>query len=383
MKEEETILSEIRSDGQIDILKGLAMISVIIVHSVVSMVLFRTFLFPFHIDQQIPIFFIIMGLNMGNSLRHRGYTKIKELYSQRYFFDRFNRIIYPFLLMYAISIIVAISLNGTITLELEQILGQLPARGPGRYFTTMAIQFILVFPLLYKLYILNPKAAIVVIFVIDISFQLFTQFSPFFYDSGEFTIFYINVLRYFSNLALGLWLSDHREYETSLKEFLKKNTFIVVGFAVSTGFLIAYNFFNFNFQIGDFRIGGAWVYQNYLTVFYPLMLVLLGIRFFPKKPSNILAKILAFIGKRSFHIYLVQVVFFSAILRLPKFQTAQDSFTLSEGLIILIEIFYNVFVCVVLGSGFYILSNKLLDAYLKTASSVKKALPPQSPIQKK
>lgn len=46
----------------------------------------------------IPVFLVIMGFNMGLSLRRRGETSLKKLYSRSYFKRKFWRYVFPFLI---------------------------------------------------------------------------------------------------------------------------------------------------------------------------------------------------------------------------------------------------------------------------------------------
>ena len=87
---------------EIDILKGFAIVSVIILHSLPSELL-SSWISILTIYQAVPIFFILIGRNYGASYLRRRYSTLGAIYSKDYFASNFNRIVLPFLLIFLIS----------------------------------------------------------------------------------------------------------------------------------------------------------------------------------------------------------------------------------------------------------------------------------------
>jgi peptidoglycan/LPS O-acetylase OafA/YrhL len=131
---------------QIDLLKGFAIISVIIIHSSFDVI---SSFSVFYIWQAVPIFIVLMGLNSGMSLNRKISVTIKSLISEKYFHKKIRRLIVPYLIFVLIAIIIWIVkkecplfTNPDSNYIIVTIL---------HYYLAIVIQFIFVFPLLYIL----------------------------------------------------------------------------------------------------------------------------------------------------------------------------------------------------------------------------------------
>ena len=60
----------------------------------------------------IPVFLVIMGFNMGLSFRRVENPSLRTLYSSRYFKGKFWRYIYPFIVLWIVSSLIGLSING-------------------------------------------------------------------------------------------------------------------------------------------------------------------------------------------------------------------------------------------------------------------------------
>ena len=134
---------------QIDILKALAIISVVILHTIPEEYLYSTFA-VFHIWQAVPVFMIIMGVNLAMSFKRREYHKLNEMYSLDYLLRRFERIVYPFILFFVLTFIFGIIKTimigeNRIYLGALSLIGFLPVTGPGNYFITLLFQLLIYF----------------------------------------------------------------------------------------------------------------------------------------------------------------------------------------------------------------------------------------------
>ncbi|WP_367121908.1 acyltransferase family protein [Methanohalophilus sp. DAL1] len=89
---------------QIDILKGFAIISVILLHTWPRELLLITGA-PFHIWQAVPIFIIIAGYVGALSYKRHQNSTLLQLYSIRLLSRRIKRIIVPFIVVFTIQII--------------------------------------------------------------------------------------------------------------------------------------------------------------------------------------------------------------------------------------------------------------------------------------
>ena len=86
---------------QIDLLKGLAIISVILLHTWPEKVLLITGA-PFHIWQAVPVFILIAGYVGTLSYKRRDTARLRQCYGRSLLSHRFKRILVPFTLLFII-----------------------------------------------------------------------------------------------------------------------------------------------------------------------------------------------------------------------------------------------------------------------------------------
>lgn len=304
--------SQVKNYFQVDLLKTFMIAFVIIDHALGYVNKWGLGLELWE-RMSIPIFLIVMGFNMGNSLKKENKTTLKELYSFEYFKKKFWRFVFPYLIFYVISTTIGFLIYGASfpnTFYEDWLLNYIIFQrslleGPGNWFIPVLFQSIFLIPLLYWLISKWPKASLILCFAVEISMHLFLciYIGPVTLDSWAIEIYFrLMILLYLSAIGMGLWFSqDH-----SL--FSKRNLFVWVLFPISLIYMIAWDFFNFRLQIdGSGIVRGDY---NYLTFLYSALIFLIILRLIPKNPKNALAKVVSAMGKATFHIYLVQDVFY-------------------------------------------------------------------------
>src|SRR5690606_42156554 len=117
---------------QIDILKGLAIIAVLLLHSLSREQLVASYA-VFHIWQAVPIFMVLMGLNLGMSYGSKT-LHFGQLYTLHYFQKKALRILFPLLIMYGISLVAGyvweqVYARDVYTLDWKNLIGVLPVSG--------------------------------------------------------------------------------------------------------------------------------------------------------------------------------------------------------------------------------------------------------------
>jgi peptidoglycan/LPS O-acetylase OafA/YrhL len=285
---------------QIDIMKGLAIVSVIVLHSVLNQqVLMHTFSALF-IWQAVPVFIVILALNASMSFRRKGYTSLRELYSKSYVMNRFERLVFPTLLIFVLLLFLGLAethVTGVnhVYLGYLTLIGYLPIRELGNFFVTVVLQFVVLFPLLFYFYARRPKLTVLTCFSVDLLFQfvaplVFASVADFLYEGSIF--------RFLSAIALGLWISD------DLDLFSRRNRFILAGAAVGFIYLVSVSLSLYTFPFF------LWTIQSPWTFFYAALLVLVGIKYLPESPVNRFVATTAHAGRLSWHIFLVQMIYF-------------------------------------------------------------------------
>ncbi len=274
----------------------------------------------------IPVFLVIMGFNMGFSFDRNGERSLRKLYSWNYFKRKFWRYIFPFLLLYFVSTLIGLAINGFDPDALNQyqrswsfehlFIGILPFYGPGNWFLPVIFWSILIMPLLYKGFSGKLRWRIITLilcYVVELSLQLVILFifDPYNIAWYDFTALYDFLFYYrfivttpffmLSAIGLGMWISRNHDI------FAKQNILLWILFPLSLFYLILYQFFDFyfNFILGDYH----------LFVFpYSAFLFLVGIKLLPKKRDNKFIRGITMIGKSTYHILLTQILYFAIII---------------------------------------------------------------------
>ena len=330
---------EIKRYNQIDILKGFAIILVLISHSIPNNKWKFDIFIYFHIYQAVPIFIILLAINNGLSFRKKSYLKLNQLYQKHYFIGKFKRLFLVLIFLYLFVLISNINIFFI---------------GFGHYFIIILIQFIFIFPLIYYNYQKNPKLTIIICFLIDFLFQISFNY---FYDK-IFHIIYINeifkssIFRYFSFIIIGLYILDKYDNDKSLKIFLNNNKILYVLIPLSFlylsfHYLIKNNFMEFLVYIN--------YYETIFSVFYSCFIVLIGLAYLPKQSKNQFYKFLQYIGKSSLHIFIFQIIFCYLI------HTYTPELYSKNVLYMLIAVFITLTYCILIGILWYSIEVKLLN----------------------
>ena len=321
----------------------------------------------FSLWQAVPLFFVLMGITLGMSFKRHNYTSLKEIYSKNYFKSRFIRLYIPYILLLLTSVILGFlillvtNVNQFGRLSLLTLVGFLPLQGPnfGSYFITLVLQVVFVFPLIYVLYRKNPKITLISAIMIDLAFQIVTYY----YLSSA--IYSFCIIRFISALTIGLWVSDQDfNFGKSLnmlskfKNFLLNNKLLTVFSLIGIFYLIFWYFLysgylsSFFYPLpylnSKFATFGC---QNVLSFVYVALLIVLGFLIFPNSSKNRILNKLRVIGKASYHIFLIQILYFDIF----SLSAVLNKSTLINKLLILLG---DILLCTILGVLFYYLERK-------------------------
>lgn len=342
---------------QIDFLKAFAIMSVILMHTIRPENMPNS-IYLFFIVQAVPIFLVITGFNWCSSF----YDKPPEsTYIKSYFLKKSNRLIKPFAVIFICSILLGLLQyvyfgQTNLNLSLYSFIGLLPIPGPGNYFFTIMLELIFIFPLLFLFYSNKPKYFLVVCFVINIVFELISPYLL----SNRIYLYNASVLRFLFAIALGMWISkDYRLLSTTSIPVLIGSVFSIV--------YLLLNIFG-NYPIPYFL--SEQHTQNIFSFFYPALLVLVGLKYLPCTVSaNSLNDFIVTIGKASYHIFLVQMFYFS-VLNSPfgpgffkYFTFGLDS---TNALVPAINLLLNEAICIMLGLLFYRIKAENIIANIKS-----------------
>ncbi|MFW9889475.1 MAG: acyltransferase family protein [Candidatus Thorarchaeota archaeon] len=266
----------------------------------------------------IPIFMIIMGFNIGLSFKNKGATTLRELYSREYFKNKIERYVFPFLLLYWGSLILGLFFN-SLSWNEYSLIGWLPFWGPGNWFIPVLFSSILVLPLVYRGYISYPKLTVFLCFMSEILLQLFLFYNiPLQFVDGQWqftsyeaafltSVIRTNVLFLLPAVGLGLWFTNNPDIRA------KRNRLMWAAFPLSVIYMIAYQILGFRAYVidGIYRHNLIWGDYTFLVIPYTAFLFLLAMRYLPSTPQTRLQNLIQRVGRASYHIFLVQILYYS------------------------------------------------------------------------
>lgn len=326
----------------IDVVKGLAIISVILLHTIPVYIDVYT-LYLFHIYQAVPMFMFITGITvMITFSKTSAYTTIKDFYNKKYFGKKVTRIVYPFLMIFLASLIYGLW-NHDYYLGLLSLIGYLPVTGPGNYYITILLEFVIIAPLLAYFYKKYPKLLLICMVLLDFGFQLIAPYIGLL--NGYSYLYSACILRYFSVIALGMFVTD--EFLTNGYVNLKNKKYRLIMLALPISVLYIITGLFVKQPIPLFK--PEWGTQNIISYAYTFIITVLLLNLdITRFTDNIIYRFITLIGKASYHIFLVQILFFGSNLTFVNFVTKNNELLMGGPAILL-----NLITTITLGILFY------------------------------
>lgn len=301
--------------SSIDALKGLAILAVLLLHSLDPAIL-GVIYGKIHIGQAVPIFVMITFYLSFLSMERRG-EDIMSYYSLSRIKKMVQRIILPFFVVLLVQCILLLVFS---RLELRTILKS-GGYGPGSYYPWIYLQVWLLVPVIYYLLKKCPVGGAVIVYVVCVALNvLCSYYCP---DA----LWRLLVIRYLS-LAVIAWIW------MNFSEFHRvgKGVVFLLG-ALSLAYLLWF----VRFDASPFIYNFSWKTQNYPVYFWSLLVVLFLIWLIPKMPG-VVRNCLVWLGVHSWEVFLAQMFFVSCV-SLKRFSQV-FSFCMTQ-------VFYVVFVCAV------------------------------------
>ena len=291
----------------IDILKGVCIMWVIMLHAIpAGGGIYKLLLMPFYAQLTIPFFMILSGFTYTLSFEKHG-----NWYSLSNLWRKVKRFIFPF--------VPALILEVIVMGKPENILTWLLSGGyqmPGSYYVILMIQLVVFFPLIYAFYnhlhTKNNRSwifGLITAFIMQCLYELLTYLIDL-----NVQIYRLLIFRYFIFLYMGIVLyKAQKENKIYWKGMVK---FLPLGFLYI--FLVGY----MNWQPEVLFRYPTWYRSAAPVIFWvaPITAYIIG-------NSNLLisrlenGKIYRFIsdkiqllGQASYHIYLVQMLWFGLIV---------------------------------------------------------------------
>lgn len=301
---------------QLDVLKAIAIVFVVMDHSLTWAVkgdigsLFWERL-------SIPFFLIVMGFNAGMSFKYRNGKDLRSMYSRDYFKRKIVRYVFPFLVLYMISILLGFYF-GYLNVNEYLLLGYLPFWGPGNWFIPLLFGSIVVLPVVYWFFKRDPILTMIMCFLSEIELQLIMYvWFPYPIESALegfiVSAIRVNVLFFLPAIALGMWFSEGHDL------FDRRNWFVFIYAAMSVIFMLDYTTHILQNMTGS--VGGTFTFidalirgdYTFLFYGYAALIVLIVMKLVPAQPKGKIELFIQKIGKASYHILLFQILWMSIV----------------------------------------------------------------------
>ncbi|GEN51446.1 acyltransferase family protein [Alkalibacterium pelagium] len=317
-----------KRNNAIDVLKALAIVSVILIHALPDSKLY-TILAPYYIWQTVPMFIILFGYNSAQSFMRKGNTTLKDTMTLDYIMNKVKRLLVPFGLIWLLQIIVQLTFydrDPSLSLLFSFVRG---GYGPGSYFIPMIIQASLLVPIIYSVMRVHPTKWMTALFFISLMIDLAAYQLDI---SGS--LYRLLIIRHIFSLTLGVWLG-------LLKGKIKLK-WLIVPALFSFIYITAVHYFNWGMIIEEY-----WHSQHAPSYFYVLLLVILGMKGLNLNGDSRLSRLFILTGQASYHIFLVQMLYFWLIH--DQLTNLPEAISLSLALI----------VPIITGWGYYLLNKRI------------------------
>lgn len=314
----------------IDAIKGLGILSVILLHTFHTEFLLKIGA-PFHIWQAVPVFIILQGLNLANSYKRRGYETLKDFNDKQYHLRRIQRLIFPYLIFFTVQTLFLWLDTPDYFLEQNHFQRFITGgRGPGSYFVPLTIQTQILLPFFYLAGRKSVKGLLFGSFLLGTGLEVMSATA----NINE-ELYRILILRFIFAIALGVALALWEK-----NRFRNGIFYGLIGLSVL--YITGVMYFDWHFVMEHF-----WHSQHLPGFFYPLALII-WLRRAPMSNQNVIFQVLRKIGRASYHIFFVQILYFWEPIK-----------ALRPELPMLMGTIVNLMICSVIGILFYHFEQRL------------------------
>lgn len=273
----------------LDYLKAICVIMVIVTHYDWSDK--TSPFFTMVINMAVPVFMIISGYNFAMSNQKKADGNIRKMYGWSILKPKLIRFLVPFVGICFIEMFILALEEKNIHLFRIFFLG---AYGPGSYYVPIMLQLLVIFPIIYTLVQRNAKVGIVLAGMANLGFEIAVKV----FEMDKY-YYRLCIGRYLLLIAFGCYLYLYPEHRIKKRQ-------LVAMFVIGLTYIIAVFSFDAEFAIFEYWKTTAMPVAFYI---FPIVIMLFRKFYHVTIPGKI-GEILTEIGKGSYHIFLVQMVYY-------------------------------------------------------------------------
>lgn len=264
---------------ELDFIKGVAIMSVILLHSLGSSTLDSIY-YSIHIGQAVPLFIFITFLLSFKYLKNNGDVR---WFSSNRLRKLFKRIVFPILLINTIQIIISYVIMGGRSVIHNMIRDG--GLGPGSYYIWVYLQLWMLIPIIYRILNIHRYLGILIISLVCVILNILISYAGF-----SDNIYRLLCSRYIF-LSVIAWLFLMKYNESILRILGILSLLYIVFFSKNNLIPFVYN--------------GGWSYQNYPSYFWTLLLFTLLWRTYEKISCTHCKKSLLWLGRNSWGVFVL------------------------------------------------------------------------------
>lgn len=279
----------------IDVLKGIFIIFVIVLHFPFDTLERQKYLFPLCVGLTVPFFMMISGYVSALSFKKRGIDSMEDAYRPINIVEKLVRYTVPYTIAFVVEwivfrvfglYIVGIRTYGILAVAMDYLSG---GKGQGSYYFPIMVQFIFIFPLIHFIIRKYDLAGLGYCFLANAVFEILKK--AYGMNDGEYRLL---VFRYLFILAAGCYIAIG-----DIKKNRKMVVLCTICIMVGLAFVYLFSYTSYVPKIITY-----WSSSSFLVCLYvvPLLGWLIRKVHWGLRPLEI-------IGKASFNIFLVQMIY--------------------------------------------------------------------------
>lgn len=324
-----------KRNHMLDILKGICIIFIILDHYTRWEDWRLKLLFPYWITMAVPVLMIVLGYQYALSYDRHEITKLSQAYSFRFVLDKFLRYSIPFWMAFLVEFVLSSISMGPRAILGAWIRGLFTGGwGAGSYYYPILVQFIFVFPILYFIVKKYDFAGVLFCGLLNAGYEWIQYVFEMDYKCYRLLLF-----RYILLIAVGCYLY--------LGKSKVKRWVSVLSFVIGAAFIWIYNYGGYTPKVLV-----HWTQTSFVAVLF--IIPVIGAILSSNRLMDLSCRPLEFVGKASYNIFLVQMVYFNyAAARLYPYCKS----------VVLCNI-ANLVITILVGSVFYLVERKISKSCL-------------------
>lgn len=324
--------NEKKRNNFLDVMKGVCILFVVITHYEWSNQERLQYLFPFWIGMAVPIFMIISGYVYAKSYQKNNIVHMREAYSFGFVWKKIVRYTIPFLMACIVEFVALVLKNRRITIEKTIHMLSTGGLGPGSYYYPIMLQFIFLFPIIYFIIRKYQSKGLVLCGIMNGLYEILRWGCDM--DASTYRL---HIFRYLLVIAAGCYIADEsakiKVRENILCMFVGIIYLVLVCYMGYKPFFIQY-----------------WRRTSFVACLYIIPVIMYLI-----KNCTIRCKFLEMLGKASFHIYLVQMVYYRFCSNMVYTNVERRE----------MELLINIVISVTIGLFFYFVESQLTNKIIE------------------